>query len=220
MTALPQRIEALVAGARPVRALSAPQHRALLWLGFSALVMGAFVFLQHGVEPETYTRLSDPGFVLPAIGSLLAGALASLAAFNVSLPDRPLAWLILPAPAALLWVSSIGVGCLVNWVDLPADAEQRAHALDCFQAVTLVSLPLLASLLFMLRHGFVVRPVVVALSASLAVAALGSSILMFIHPQGTSLMILGWNLGMVGIALLLGRVLVPIIRRLGRIRIA
>lgn len=220
MSGLPERIEALVAGTRPVKRLKPPLLRAAAWLGFAAYVLAAF-FAIHGIDPASWARLADPSFALPAAGSLLAGVLATVAAFHLSLPDRPLSWLLLPAPAALLWVLTVGVGCLAYWVDLPADPFERAHAVQCFTAVSVVSLPLLASLLFMLRHAFVLRPVLVALIASFAVAALGSSVLMLIHPHGTSLMILGWNLGMVGLLLGLGRLVAPALGGwAGRARIA
>ena len=220
MSGLPERIEALVADARAVKRLRPPLLRAAGWLGFAAVVLAAFV-MRHGIDPDSWLRLADPGFVLPAAGSLAAGVLAAIAAFQVSLPDRPLNWLLLPAPAALLWVASVGVGCLATWVDLPADPAERAHAVECFQAVSAISLPLLLSLLFMLRHAFGLRPVAVALAASFAVAALGTSVLMLIHPHGTSLMILGWNLGMVGLVVGLGRLLAPGLRLWAtRVRIA
>jgi len=219
MTALPNALEALVADARPVKRLASPIVRAAGWLIFAAFVIAGFV-KWHGIAPGTLERFADPEFLLQAVGSLVAGVLAAIAVFYVSLPDRPLGWLLLPAPAALLWVATVSLGCLTNWVDLPNNPAERAHAVECLRSVTIVSLPLLLSLLFMLRHAFVLRPVVVALSASFAVAALGSSVLMAIHPYGTSLMILGWNLGMVGLVVGLGRVLVPALRAIGRAQIA
>lgn len=219
MTALPEAVEALVAGARPVKRLPPPIVRAAGWLVFAGFVIAGFA-KWHGIEPGTSERLADPEFLLQGVGALAAGVLAALAVFYVSLPDRPLGWLLLPAPAALLWFTTVGLGCLTNWVDLPNNPAERVHAVDCFRVVTIVSLPLLASLLFMLRHAFALRPVAVALAASFAVAALGSSVLMVIHPYGTSLMILGWNLGMVGLVVGAGRLLVPALRTIGRARIA
>lgn len=216
MNGLPERIETLVTQSRPARRLMRPLPRAFVWLGFALLVLAAFV-VGHGIDPDAWERLSDLDYTVPAAGSLLAGVLAAIAAFHVSLPDRPLNWILLPAPAALVWVSAIGLGCLLAWVDLPADAAERQHALDCFRAVTTVSLPLLASILFMLRHSFGVRPLPVALTAAFAVAALGTGVLLVIHPHGTSLMILGWNLGMVGLVMGATRLLIPVLGRLARI---
>ena len=75
--------------------------------------------------------------------------------------------------------------------------------------VSLVSLPLLAGLMIMLRHAFRLRPGAVALLGSFAVAALATSVLLLIHPRGASLMVLGWNLGSVGLMLGLGRLFGP-----------
>ena len=40
--------------------------------------------------------------------------LAAVAAFMVSLPDRSQRWLLLPVPTLVLWVGTVGYGCLAG----------------------------------------------------------------------------------------------------------
>src|SRR5262245_52387705 len=114
MTKTPDLIDALVDGATPVRRLRPPLVRAALWLLLAALVLGLIV-AGHGLRLDIADRLRQPVFVVSMIAALTTGILAAIASFQISLPDRSRWWLLLPAPALAVWLSTIGYGCLSDW---------------------------------------------------------------------------------------------------------
>ena len=196
-------IEALVADARPVRRLRPPVVRAAAWLVLPALIFGLLV-LAHGVRPDLAQRLHQPAFVLAISASLMTGALAAIASFMLDLPDRSRRWTLLPAPTLLLWLATLGHSCLTNWIDIGPDGMQLAEAARCFATVLITSLPLSLAMFAMLRHGAPLRGGTVALTASLAVAAMSATAMSLFHSLDASAMILMWNLGTAAVIVSLG----------------
>jgi hypothetical protein len=121
--------------------------------------------------------------------------LAAIAAFFVSLPDRSRLWLLLPVPTLVLWVSTIGYGCVTAWVGLGPDGIRLRDVAECFATLVLTSIPISAAMLLMLRHAAALRPTVVIMMGSLAVAALTATGLLIFHSLDATIMILMWNLG-------------------------
>jgi len=120
----------------------------------------------------------------------------------VSLPDRSRLWLLLPAPALALWVSTISYECLTDWVSIRPDGVALGEAADCLATLVLTSIPLWLALLLMLRYAALLRSAAVAAAGSLAVAALAATALSLFHGLDASAMVLMWNLG--AAALLVG----------------
>lgn len=194
MTGTPDLVEALVSGAAPVRRARRPLVRAALWLLLAAALVGALA-AWHGVRPDFSARLRDPGFCVSFAAALLTGALAALAAMEVSLPDRSRLWLVLPLPAAALWVGGISWGCLAHWVAFDPGHVQTAELLRCVTTLLASSIPLSAAMFWLLRHAARLRPVPSLFAGALAVAALTSAALALLHEFDASLMILAWNFG-------------------------
>jgi hypothetical protein len=187
-------IETLSAQATPVRRLRPPLVRTGVWLLAAALVLGLLALL-YGVRPDLAERLRQPSFALALAGALLTGVLAAVAAFHVSLPDGSRAWLLLPLPPLALWVSTIGYGCLADWVDIgPAGIEPGA-TLACFVTLVIASVPSSVVLLVMLRHAAQLRPTMVATMGGLASAGIAATALSLFHELDATVMILVWNLG-------------------------
>ena len=201
MITTPDLIESLVARAKPVRRLRPPAARAALWLLFAAVIV-SLLAISHGLRPDLGARLGQPLFVTGLAASLLTGALAAVTAFIVSLPDRSRLWLLLPAPALALWMSTISYECLTDWVSLRPDGVSLGEAADCFATLVLTSVPLWLALLLMLRYAALLFSAAVAAAGSLAVAALAATALSLFHGLDASAMILMWNLG--AAALLVG----------------
>jgi hypothetical protein len=201
-------IERLSADATPVRPLRPPRVRVGAWLVVAALVMALLAVL-YGVRPDLAERLRQPSFALALIGALLTGVLAAAAAFHVSLPDRSRAWLLLPLPPLLLWVSTIGYGCLTDWVSIGPAGIELGTTLQCFVTLVVVSVPTSIVLLLMLRHTARLQPSLVAMTGGLASAGLAAVALTLFHEIDASLMVLLWNLGtavvLVGFAGMFGR---------------
>ena len=84
-----------------------------------------------------------------------------MASFKFSLPDRSRWWMLLPAPALAVWVSTIGYGCLTDWVSMGPDGVRMGEAVRCFATLLLTSVPLSIAMLVMLRHAALLRPTAV-----------------------------------------------------------
>jgi hypothetical protein len=208
MITTPDLIEALAADVTPVRRLRPPLARATGWLSLAAVIL-ILLAVSHGARPDLAQRLQQPIFVVSIVASLFTGILAAIASFLVSLPDRSRAWLLLPLPALVVWISTIGYGCLTDWIDFDAGGLRMGEAARCFATLVLTSVPLSLLMFVMLRHATPLRPMPVALTGSLAVAAITASALSLFHEFDATVMILMWNLGsaalLVGLGALLGR---------------
>jgi hypothetical protein len=204
----PGLIESLVAGAQPVRRLRPPVARAALWLLFAAGIVGLLA-VSHGIRPDLGVRLVQASFVTGIAASALTGILAAVATFVVSLPDRSRLWLLLPAPALAVWVSTIGYGCLTGWVKVGADGIRLGEAIDCFATLALISAPLSLAILVMLRYTALLEPTRVAVMGGLAVSAIAATALSLFHSLDATIMVLMWNFGiaalLVGLATVFGK---------------
>jgi hypothetical protein len=208
MITTPGLIESLVAGAQPVRRLRPPVARAALWLLFAAGIVGLLA-VSHGIRPDLGVRLVQASFVTGIAASALTGILAAVATFVVSLPDRSRLWLLLPAPALAVWVSTIGYGCLTGWVKVGADGIRLGEAIDCFATLALISAPLSLAILVMLRYTALLEPTRVAVMGGLAVSAIAATALSLFHSLDATIMVLMWNFGiaalLVGLATVFGK---------------
>jgi hypothetical protein len=199
----PELIDMLCADAKPVRRLRPPLVRAALWLVFASLVLVVLAALL-GTRPDLAERLRQPTFVGALVGALLTGVLAAVAAFYLSLPDRSRLWVLLPVPALLLWISTIGYGCLTDWVSIGPDGVRLGTTLECFATLALASVPLSMVLLVMLRHAARLYPTTVAMMGGLASAGIAATALSLFHDLDASVMVLLWNLGAAALIVALG----------------
>ena len=194
MITTPDLIEALAANLAPVRRLRPPVTRAACWMLLVALLL-ALLAVSQGIRPDLTQRSRELTFILGMSGALLTGVLAAVAAFMLSLPDRSRFCLLLPAPALVLWLSTIGYQCLTNWVSLEPNGIHLGETTQCFATLVLTSLPLSLAMLVMLRYAAPLRPIAVTLTGSLAVAAISATALSLFHELDATVMILMWNLG-------------------------
>jgi hypothetical protein len=194
MITTPELIGTLATDLAPVRRLRPPLLRTVAWLLLAAFIL-VLLAIAQGVRPDLAACLRDARFVLGLGGALLTGILAAIAAFVLSLPDRSRLWLALPAPTLVLWLSTLGYQCLVDWVSIDRNGISLGETARCFATLVLTSLPLSFAMLIMLRHAAPLRPRVVALSGSLAIAGITAAALSLIHGLDATLMILMWNLG-------------------------
>jgi len=193
-------IDQLASRAKPVRRLTSPLRRTLLWALLAALVI-AVVVANHGLRP---------GFAASApkaiewVGSVLTALLAAYAVFHISVPGRSPSWTWLPLPAMLLWLGGLGWGCAREFLQSGTAALAfQAASWECAQAITLISLPLGAILLLMVRHAGVVRPAPTAMLAALSAAAMSAAGVSLFHEGESALMVLVWHLGAVTVLSLL-----------------
>jgi len=147
------------------------------------------------VRPDFFYRLGQPLFVLGMLGALATGILAAVASFRISLPDSSRLWIVLPLPALALWVSTIGYGCLTDWVSMDPDGIHMGEAVRCFATLLMTSVPLSIAMLVMLRYAALLRPLEVSVMGGLAIAAVTAFALSLFHDLDATVMILVWNLG-------------------------
>jgi hypothetical protein len=190
----PDLIDSLTRSMTPVRRLRPPLIRAASWLLLAAAILGLLAVSQ-GVRPDLSQRLQQAGFTLGMGAALLTGICAAVAAFMLSLPDRSGLWLLLPIPALLAWLSTIGYQCLTNWISLDPDGIRLGETARCLATLVLTSLPLSLTMLVMLRYAGALRPTATTLTGSLAVAAVTATALSLFHELDATVMILLWNLG-------------------------
>ncbi len=218
MVTTPELIDQLCADAKPVRRLWPPLLRAALWVLFAALVLLALAALL-GPRADLAARLREPTFTLALAGSLLTGLLAAVAAFHLSLPDRSRLWSLLPVPAVVLWVSTIGYGCLTDWVSIRPGGVTLGTTMECFVTLLITSVPLSMALILMLRHAARLYPTTVAMVGGLASAGIAATALSLFHQLDASVMVLLWNLRIaalvVGLAGIFGRSLLSSISPTG-----
>jgi hypothetical protein len=201
----PELISLLAANATPVHRLRSPLTRTAIWLLFAVFILGLLA-VGHGVRSDIAERLQQPVFVVGVASSLLTGILAAIASFMASLPDRSRLWLLIPAPALGAWVSTMGYGCLTDWVSIGPNGVLLGETARCFATLVLTSLPLSLAMLVMLRYAGPLRPTAISLSGSLAVAAITATALSLLHSLDATMMILIWNLGTAAMIVGLGGV--------------
>jgi len=194
VTTTPQLIDALVARATPVRPLRAPFTRAALWLGLAGIVL-ALLAVVHGVRTDLVEHLRQPVFLVSLAAALATGILAAVTTFVISLPDRSQWWILVPAPALAIWLSTVGYGCLTDWVSMGPEGIRLGETALCFATLLLTSVPLSLAMLVMLRYAVVLRTRLVTLTGALAVAAMTSFALSLDHDLDATVMILVWTLG-------------------------
>jgi hypothetical protein len=203
MITTPDLIESLAANMKPVRRLRPPVTRAACWLLLAALVV-ALLAVSQGIRPDLARRLHDPAFAAGIAGAALTGVLAAIAAFLVSLPDRSRLWLILPAPAAAIWLSNVGYQCLTQWISMGPNGLSLGETARCLATLVLTSLPLSLAMLVMLRYAAPLRPTAVTFMGSLSVAAITATALSLFHAGDATLMIIMFNIGTAAMFVCLG----------------
>ena len=202
----------LGADLKPVRRLAAPWLRALVWLGV-VLVVALVLVATRTLLPALGIIGNDP-FTLPgAYASLATAALAALAAFELSLPDRSDAWIWLPLPALVVWIVLNGLGCLAT-LAIPGTQTSPFQFMVCLSLIFTISLPLTAAMIFMVRRARPLRPLRVAVLGGLAASAAAATLLVLVHPHDSAVLDLAAHAVAVAVIIALnvllgGRLLVP-----------
>ncbi len=171
----------LAADLAPVRRLPAPPLRAAAWLGLVAtMALGLAAFCDL---PALGRRLTiAPDMWLAVLGSTATAVLAALAAFELSVPGRSARWALLPVPTLVLWTSASGLGCLRTWALPVGNSAAAAEAGHCLGHIVMMSIPLMAVMMVMVRRACPLRPNLTALVSGLAIAAASATLLNFDHP--------------------------------------
>jgi hypothetical protein len=196
-------IRRLVADAKPVKRLRSPALRACLWLLAVGAAGVAGILLFANVS-EFIERIGDTALAIEWVATIVTGILAVVASFQLSLPDRSPAWVLLPLPSLALWIGTSGYSCYRNWIMTGPTGWELGESANCLMFILAVSVPLSVSILLVLRRAMPLEPVRVAAMGALGVAALAAGALQFFHPFDVTFLDLGLHLG--AIALIVGGV--------------
>ena len=201
-------IDYLIDDLRPVRRAFSPWLRSSLFLGLAAM-LGLMIAVLHG-KVVTFQDMLDgllPNLTL--VGSLLTGLMATIATFMLAEPGRDRGWLLLPVPGFVLWLSTLGHQCLTNWVSFNSSSMTLGQTSECMATLFLIAIPLGLFAIIMLRATTFIAPTSIALMASLAISGISAAAMNTFHPVDTSVLILGFNAGLVVIiaciSLIVGR---------------
>jgi hypothetical protein len=193
-------IERLAREAVPVRRLAPPLPRAAIWLAVVAAALAAAILAFADLDIFA-RRAADQKMTLELVGTGLTGILATIAAFQLSLPDRARSWALLPLPGLLLWIASSGYSCWRHWLTYGPDGWEIGDSWNCFRFILGASLPLAASIIFLLRRARPLAPLPCALMGGLGVAAIAAFALQFFHPFDVTFMDLAVHLVAVAIVI-------------------
>lgn len=192
-------IDQLAKRGKPVHAIASPMQRTLVWAA-AAVVLVALAAYSMGLRSGLSAQIAQAPKLVELIASLLTGLLAAYAVFQISVPGRSLSWAWLPVLPLAVWLASIGWGCLQDFSTMGMAAFAfESHSAECARAITAISIPLGITLLVMVRHAGAIQPAPTAMLAALSVAALASAGVSLVHHGETSLMVLLWHVGMVGL---------------------
>jgi len=185
-------INALAGGVAPVRRLRPPMVRALAWIVLGIAVIVALT-LWRGWRADIDLQVRDPAFWVQVLGAALTGMCATLAVFEISLPDRSRLWAALPVPALALWATGFAYGCLGHWIAIPAGAPIVLESTRCLTTIILATIPLGLALWLMLRRTRTLRPADSAWLGALAVAGFADTAHLLLHVVQASLLVLAIN---------------------------
>jgi hypothetical protein len=192
----------LAAEASPVKPLSPPLQRAVLWVsGFFAVI--AVAIWLNGNFAESAARFSDVSVRLEFAGALLTGLTALLAAFFVSLPDRSKLWLLVPVLPLGFWLMGSGYGCYLHLLEYGPSGWALGESGNCIAFILGVSLPSSIALYLALRRSTPLDPVAPLMAGGLGVAGLAAAALQFFHPFQITFLDLGAHIFAVAIVIAL-----------------
>jgi hypothetical protein len=189
-------VERLAESGDPVRRLPRPWHRTLAWLMIAIPYIALVVFV---VSPrdDLLIKISESRFLIEQAAALVTGIAAAAAAFSTIVPGYDRRALLLVAMPAVLWLGSLGEGCLQQWIRFGPDGLSLETDWFCFPAILLVGAVPAIAMAVMLRRGAPLTPITTSALGGLAAAGIGNFGLRLFHPQDASLMVLVWQVGAV-----------------------
>ena len=188
-------IGSLAGQARPVRVLRSPGRRAAAWLGcaFPSVALAVIVFTPRD---DLATKIVDPRFVIEALTSLATAVAAAAAAFATIVPGYRRGPVALTLAALAVWLGTLGVGCLRDWIELGANGLVLRTDWSCFPAILVSGGVPTVAMAVMLRRGAPLTPALSMALGGLAAGALADFAMRF-HHRETGVMVLVWHLAAV-----------------------
>lgn len=175
-----QLVRELTTDLTPVNRLASPLVRVLVWLALVAGIAAGLALIQD-LQPLVRRFAGSLDLCASALGSSLTAVLSGVAAFQLSLPDRKPSWVLLPLPAAALWIGASATDCLRSWTVISAGSLALGGTDHCLLFILGISAPLSILFIVMLRSGYSLQPNLTSIASGLASAAAAATLLNFIH---------------------------------------
>ena len=201
-----QLIHQLADHPAPVRRLPAPWRRAAVWFAISLPYVVVVVFthsMPASMPIDLSQMLHDRQFIIEQIATLLTAITAVMAAFCSVVPGYDRRILLVPLLPLVIWLLSLGEGCVNDWIRLGARGLALRPDWNCLPPAALIGIVPALAIVIMLRRGAPLYPRITLALAALAVAALGNFGLRIYHVGDASIMVLVWHFGSVIVLALL-----------------
>jgi hypothetical protein len=182
----------LAAGNVPVRPLHRPWRRTATWVVASIPCM-ALVMLVVKWQGGMFWPVSSGRFGVEEASAIATALTAAGAAFASVVPGYDRRWLLLPALPLMVWLASIGVGCLQLWSFGGSATVGRDWS--CVRLITLTGAGPAAMMVWMLRKGAPLMPRLSTALGGLAAAGMGNVVMRLVHPPDVSVLVLVWHVG-------------------------
>ncbi|SKA24880.1 hypothetical protein SAMN02745126_04460 [Enhydrobacter aerosaccus] len=201
-------INALAADVRtPVRRLKPPVIGLIIWLALSAPWV-AFVVMQMGLRPDLALKLAEPGWMLEEAAALMVAVTAAMAALCAGVPGRPHWERWVPVLPLLIWLGTLGAGCLHEMESGPGGLILRSDW-ACLPGIIMIGLVPGAAMALMLHRRAPLAPVLSVGLGGLAAAALADFGLRLFHQQDARVMVIVWQVGSVALLTAVSALLGP-----------
>jgi hypothetical protein len=191
-------IDFLAADAVAVRPLPSPAARLGRWLAASLPFVAMVVFLMSP-RLDLAAKFFDGRYLVEQGAAFATAVLAGFAAFSAVVPGRSRWPLFLPLISLMVWLGSLGEGCIANWLHVGRDGLSLTPDWECLPGIAMTGIAPALAMAIMLRRGAPLSPRLGVTLGALAAAALGNFGLRLFHPQDASLMVLVWQFGSVAL---------------------
>lgn len=189
-------IAKLAEEARPLQPLQAPWRRATIWLILS-LPYVALVAAVFGFRGDLLVKFTEVRFAIEQLAALATAFSAAIAAFATVIPGNSRRYLLLPLLPLTIWLSSVGVACLLDFAHSHAHTAKFHIDWLCFPGIVVVGIAPGALIVLMLRRGAPLFPIKSTALAGLAAAGLGDFGFRLLHAEDAGLTVLVWQMGTV-----------------------
>lgn len=180
----------------PVVRLAPPSMRLGLWLSLGLPYVAVIVFMM-GPRPDLIAKFADPIYLIEQLAALATGIFAAFAAFASVVPGLDRRMLALPLIPLVVWLGSLGAGCVQAWMQFGPSGLSIQPDWECVPAIVLIGMVPGIAIALMLRRGAPLNPHLTTALGGLAAAGIGNFGLRFFHPQDASIMVLVWQMGTV-----------------------
>lgn len=185
-------ISQLAVGLKPVRRLPSPLAMLAIWSLFCAGIIAAALLIS-GLRADFAAWLMDGFDLYHLMSAALVALTAGYAAFQLALPDRDQRWALLPIPAVIGWLVTMGWGCLADLARLGPEALKLTVSYPCLGFIIGLGLPMTVAIVVLTRHAAWMRPTPVAALGGLSAAAFASLGLTLVHELNAAVMVLVWH---------------------------